>query len=146
MTIRAKKNPKAALYHRVAARELGTGATCLKLVHVGLPARSYLRRTTHYPILFLFLLFFHKGAKNVVTNTLPLKAGWSAGTASTTTIHHSQNDQRTLLITASRSLLVPCNRTSTSSHASASTDQWSAGAVHTAETKASSSMWQMQRQ
>ena len=63
MTTRAKRDPKAALYHRVAARHLATGATCLKYVRVGLPARSYLRRTTHYPISFVFHVLFTRALK-----------------------------------------------------------------------------------
>ena len=84
-------------------------------------------------------MFSLEGRYNDVTNTLALTAQWSAGTASTTIIHHSQNNKRSLLITASRPLVVPCNRASTSSHDPASTDQWRAGAAHTAVPKASSS-------
>ena len=42
-----------------------TRATCLKHVRVGLPARSYLRRTIHYPTFFLFSCYFRKSAKTV---------------------------------------------------------------------------------
>ena len=75
----------------------------------------------------------------VVTPTA--KAQWRLETASTTRIYHSRNDKSVLFITASRSLFVLCNRTSTSSHDLASTDQWTAGAARTAVPKASSGMW-----
>ena len=107
---------------------------------------SYKLPTTHYPLLICFFgILYSRGrlrtSSNDVPNTLTLPAQWRAGTASTTMIHPSQSNRSNLLVTASRSLFVSCNRTCTSSHDPASTDQWGAGAAHTAVTKSSSGTW-----